>query len=85
VLLGGVFFRLSPAKIVQGECNGKRKDEVFRFPLPSRRLFYEKIVQGECNGKRKDEVFRFPLPSRRLCFRLFCVFGNTRTLAVIPL
>jgi len=85
VLLGGVYRRLSPAKIVQGECNGKGKAEDFSFPLPSRRLFYEKIVQGECNGKGKAEDFSFPLPSRSLRFRMFCMFGNASALAIIPL
>jgi len=63
-----VLFLFHEAKIVQGECNGKRKAEDFLFPLPSRRLFYGKIVQGECNGKGKAEDFLSPLPSRRLSY-----------------
>jgi len=63
-----IVFQFLAAKIVQGECNGKRKAKDFRFPLPSRRLFYEKTVQGECNGKRKAKDFRFPLPGRRLFY-----------------
>jgi len=51
---------------VQGERNGKRKNNVFAFTLPNRSLPYLKVVQGERNGKRKNNVFAFTLPNRSL-------------------
>ena len=47
------------AKIVQTECNKKKKPKFFRFLLLRCRLFYPKIVQTECNKKKKPKFFQF--------------------------